>query len=109
MIPEGDLFQAIRRGDASMVTGEIETFTETGIQMTDGTAVEADVIVSATGLNMLMMDGVPFTIDGKPLDFSQSFTHRAILFTGARTGATRELRAISPTGENERLVERGRT
>ena len=83
MIPEGDLYQAIRRGDASMVTGDIETFTESGIRMTDGTEVEADVIVSATGLNLQMMGGAAFSVDGKPLDFSQSFTHRAILFTGA--------------------------
>ena len=83
LIPEGDLFLAVNRGDVSVETGDIETFTETGLTMKDGTEVEADIIVSATGLNLQMMGGVPFTIDGARHDFSKSWTHRAMMFTGA--------------------------
>lgn len=82
VIPDGDLYRAIRAGKVEMVTGEIESFTETGIAMKDGTAVAADVIVSATGLNLQMMGGVPVSVDGRAFAFSEAWTHRGMLFTG---------------------------
>ena len=52
------------------------------VEMQDGTEVAADIIVSATGLNLSVMGGIPFSVNGAPHDFSQSFAHRGILFTG---------------------------
>jgi cation diffusion facilitator CzcD-associated flavoprotein CzcO len=81
-VPDGDLFAAIRDGKADVVTGEIETFTETGLQMTDGTHVDADMIVAATGFHLCVLGDIRFGIDGKPLDFSQTITYRGMMFTG---------------------------
>lgn len=83
VIPEGDLYRAIRAGTVEMETGEIASLTENGIVMKDGKEVPADVIVSATGLNLQMMGGVPFSVDGRPFDFAEAWTHRGMLFTGA--------------------------
>ena len=82
VVPDGDLFAAIRAGRVSMVTGAIRTFTETGIEMESGEIVAADVIVTATGLRMSVMGDIPFTVEGAPFDFSQAFAHRGILFEG---------------------------
>lgn len=71
VVPDGDLFRAIRRGKASIETGHIETFTETGLRLTDGREVEADIIVTATGFNFAMLGGLSVSIDGgelKPAD-----------------------------------------
>ncbi len=81
-IPDGDLFKGIRDGLASVVTDEIETFTEKGIQLASGDVLEADVIVSATGFNLNVLGDIAFSIDGKPLDFAQSTTWRGTMFTG---------------------------
>ncbi len=81
-IPEGDLFMGIRAGKASMVTGEIARFTPTGIQMQDGTHVDADVVVAATGFNLCILGDIAFTIDGKPLNFGDTVTYRGMMFTG---------------------------
>ena len=67
-IPDGDLFQAIRTGKASVVTDEIERFTETGILLKSGKLLEADIIVTATGFNLNVLGDIDFAIDGKPLD-----------------------------------------
>src|SRR5690606_29014557 len=58
LVRDGDLFAAIRDGGASVVTDHIETFTETGIRLTSGTELEADVIVTATGLELLFLGGI---------------------------------------------------
>lgn len=83
VVPDGDLFAAIRRGRVSMVTGAIRSFSGTGIEMESGEAVAADAIVTATGLRMSVMGDIPFTVGGAPYDFSQAFAHRGVLFTGA--------------------------
>ncbi len=82
LVPDGDLFRAIRSGKASVVTDRIESFTETGIRLASGDHLEADIIVSATGFHMAVMGDIPFTVDGETVDFSQTFGHRGILFTG---------------------------
>lgn len=83
VIPEGDLYAAIRRGEASVVTGEIETFTETGLTMADGTEVAADAIVTATGLRLTFLGEIPFSRNGAPIDWPATWTWRGIMATGA--------------------------
>ncbi len=80
-IPDGDLLAAIRAGKASVVTDEIERFTETGILLRSGKLLEADIIVTATGFNLNVLGDIDFTIDGKPLVFSDTVTYRGMMFT----------------------------
>ena len=81
-VPDGDLFQGIRTGKASIVTDEIERFTETGILLKSGKRLEADIIVTATGFNLNVLGDIEFTIDGKPLNFADTVTYRGMMFTG---------------------------
>lgn len=81
-IPDGDLFQGIRSGKASVVTDEIERFTEKGVKLKSGEAIEADVVITATGFNLNVLGDIIFKIDEKPLDFSQTVTYRGMMFTG---------------------------
>ena len=80
-IPDGDLLQAIRDGKASVVTDEIERFTETGIQLKSGTLLEADIIITPTGFHLSVLGDIEFSIDGKPLVFSDTVTYRGMMFT----------------------------
>ncbi len=81
-VPDGDLFQSIAKGDASVVTDEIETFTETGLQLTSGDSLEADIIVTATGFNLNVLGDIEFTIDDQPLNFAETVGYRGTMFTG---------------------------
>ncbi|HET7881159.1 MAG TPA: NAD(P)/FAD-dependent oxidoreductase [Acetobacteraceae bacterium] len=81
-VPDGDLFKGIRSGKASVVTDEIERFTETGIQLKSGTLLEADIIITATGFHLSVLGDIEFSIDGKPLVFSDTVTYRGMMFTG---------------------------
>jgi len=81
-VPDGDLFHGIKSGKASVVTDEIDRFTETGILLKSGNALEADIIVTATGFNLCILGDIAFTIDGKPLDFADTVTYRGMMFTG---------------------------
>ncbi|NJC08889.1 flavin-containing monooxygenase [Polymorphobacter fuscus] len=81
-VPNGDMFEAIRDGKAGVVTGEIARFTENGLAMTDGTTVEADIVLAATGFNLCVMGDIAFRIDGKPLDWNDTVTWRGMMFTG---------------------------
>ena len=81
-IPDGDLFQGIRGGKASVVTDEIERFTPKGILLKSGRELEADIIVTATGFNLNVLGDIAFTIDGKPLNFADTVTYRGMMFTG---------------------------
>jgi cation diffusion facilitator CzcD-associated flavoprotein CzcO len=81
-IPDGDLFAGIRDGKASVVTDEIERFTETGILLKSGRQLEADIIITATGFNLNVLGDIAFTIDGAPLVFSDTVTYRGMMFTG---------------------------
>ena len=65
LVPNGDLFETISDGSAEIVTAEIERFTERGIRLRDGSELEADVIVTATGLNLLMFGGMELALDGE--------------------------------------------
>ncbi|MFO1118060.1 MAG: NAD(P)/FAD-dependent oxidoreductase [Beijerinckiaceae bacterium] len=81
-IPDGDMFKGIASGKASMVTDEIERFTEKGILLKSGKELEADIIVTATGFDLSVMGDIAFEIDGKPLDFADTITYRGLMFTG---------------------------
>jgi cation diffusion facilitator CzcD-associated flavoprotein CzcO len=81
-VPDGDLFRAVRAGQATVVTDEIDTFTETGIRLKSGRTLEADVIVTATGFNLNVLGDVAFSIDGRPLAFSETVGWRGTMFTG---------------------------
>ncbi len=81
-VPDADLFKGIAEGMASVVTDEIERFTETGILLKSGETLEADLIVTATGFNMNVMGDIAFTLDGKPLAFNDTVTFRGMMFTG---------------------------
>ena len=81
-VPDADLFQAIKGGKASVVTDEIDRFTEKGILLKSDKTLAADIIVTATGFNLNVLGDIAFEIDGKPLDFSESVTYRGMMFTG---------------------------
>jgi len=81
-VPDGDLFHGIASGKASVLTDEIDRFTEHGILLKSGEELQADIIVTATGFNMSVMGDIDFAIDGKPLDFSETVNYRGMMFTG---------------------------
>ena len=81
-VPDADLFKGIAAGKASVVTDEIERFTETGVLLKSGKMLEADLIVTATGFNMSVMGDIAFAIDGASLDWSKTVTYRGMMFTG---------------------------
>jgi monooxygenase len=82
LVPDGDLFEAINRGDVSVVTDTIETFTENGIRLSSGRELEADLIVTATGLNLLPIGGLEGAIDGEPLDPASTMVYKGCMFSG---------------------------
>lgn len=82
LVPNSDLFAAIRSGRASVVTDHIETFTETGIRLKSGAELQADIIVTATGLNMAIMGEATFSVDGAPVDFGRTWTYKGMMFSG---------------------------
>jgi cation diffusion facilitator CzcD-associated flavoprotein CzcO len=81
-VPDGDFLEAIRAGQASVVTDEIESFIETGILLKSGRVLEADIIITATGFNLNVLGDIDFNIDGKPLVFSDTINYRGMMFTG---------------------------
>jgi len=82
VVPDGDLFAALREGKASIVTDTIETFTSRGIRVSSGDEIAADIVVTATGFNLSVLGDVAFTVDGEPVDFSQRVTWRGIMING---------------------------
>ena len=81
-VPDADLFRGIAAGRASVVTDEIETFTETGLLLKSGATLDADIIVTATGFHLNVLGDIDFAIDGKPLVFGDTVTYRGMMFTG---------------------------
>jgi monooxygenase len=82
IVPDGDLFAALREGKASIVTDTIEAFTEHGIRVSSGEEIPADVVVTATGFNMSVLGDVAFTVDGEPVDFAGRVTWRGVMING---------------------------
>ena len=81
LVPNGDLFQSITAGKASVVTAEIERFIENGILLKSGETVEADIIITATGLQMQLMGNVSFVVDDEPVDFAETFTYKGLMYS----------------------------
>lgn len=80
-IPDNDLFDAIREQRAEVVTDTISRFTETGIQLESGAALEADIIVLATGLNLKYLGGATITVDEQAIDLSSHFVYRGVMLS----------------------------
>ena len=76
LVPNSDLFKAIKAGTASVVTDTIDHVTPTGVALTSGTQLDADIIVTATGLNLVTLGEIDFVVDGSPVDFSKTWTYK---------------------------------
>ena len=81
LVPNGDLFKSIRKGKVSVVTETIQRFTQNGILLETGEELEADIIVTATGLNLVTLGEVDFKIDGTPVDFSQTWIYKGLAYS----------------------------
>jgi monooxygenase len=82
LIPDGDLFKAIRGGSASVVTDHIATFTEKGLELESGAELEADLIVTATGLNLLALGGLEIAVDGREVELSETMGYKGMMLSG---------------------------
>jgi cation diffusion facilitator CzcD-associated flavoprotein CzcO len=82
LVPDGDLFRAISEGSAEVVTDTIASFTERGIALESGEELEADVIVTATGLNLLFLGGIALSVDGEPVEIPSRMTYRGMMLSG---------------------------
>ena len=81
LVPNSDLFKAIKSGKAEVVTDRIDTFTEDGILLKSGEELTADIIVTATGLNLLVLGGVEFFVDDEPVEFDRTYTYKGIMYS----------------------------
>ena len=81
LVPDGDLFHAIKAGDASVVTDTIETFTETGIQLDSGEHLEADIIITATGLQLVTLGEADFIVDDEKIDFADTWSYKGMAYS----------------------------
>ena len=86
-VPDDDLFRVLRDGKASIETGEIETFTETGIRLKSGKALDADIVVTATGFNMRLLAGIRVSVDGKNVDLSEAVVYKGMMLCGVPNAA----------------------
>jgi len=82
IVPDGDLFKAIAGGRVSVVTDRIETFTETGLALASGDELEADLIVTATGLRMVPLGGIRLSVDGRDVELAKELLYRGMQITG---------------------------
>ena len=81
LVPDGDLFKSIRDQRASVVTNQIDTFTQKGIRLKDGSELEADIIVTATGLVMRLLGGMEVSVDGRTIDFAKTLTYKGMMYS----------------------------
>jgi monooxygenase len=81
LVPDGDLFKALRNGTASVATDTIETFTETGVKLASGQQLEADVVVTATGLNLLALGGMEIAVDGREIVLNDTIGYKGMMFS----------------------------
>ncbi len=82
VVPNGDLFKALRQGSASIVTDRVERFASDGIKLSSGAFLPADIVISATGLNVFLFGGVELSVDSVPADLSQSVAYKAMMLSG---------------------------
>ncbi|HXB65874.1 MAG TPA: NAD(P)/FAD-dependent oxidoreductase [Solirubrobacteraceae bacterium] len=81
LVPDGDLFRAISGGRASVVTDEIDTFTEGGVKLSSGAELEADVIVTATGLSLQALGGIELAVDGREMELGRTMTYKGMMLS----------------------------
>ena len=82
LVPDGDLFKTIRSGKASIATDEIARFTPTGLQLKGGEHLDADVIVTATGLKLKVLGGASIAIDGRPVNLAETVSYKGMMYSG---------------------------
>jgi cation diffusion facilitator CzcD-associated flavoprotein CzcO len=82
LAPDGDIFKVLKEGKASVVTDHIESFTEKGIALKSGEELEADIIVTATGLSLVVMGQATFAVDGEAVDFSKTWSYKGMASSG---------------------------
>jgi len=82
LIPDADLFASIRSGKVSLVTDEIETFTEKGLRLKSGQELEADIIITATGLKLKVLGGMQLRVDGAPVNIAQTLSYKGVMYSG---------------------------
>ncbi len=82
LIPDGDLFASISAGEASVVTGAIDSFTESGLLLTDGRRLDADIVITATGLNLLAFGGIELVVDGREVDLAGTVGYKGMMLSG---------------------------
>jgi monooxygenase len=82
LVPNGDLFESISAGRASVVTDRIERFTETVLQLVSGAELEADVVVTATGLNLVALGGMQFAVDGQDVTLADTMSYKGMMLSG---------------------------
>jgi monooxygenase len=101
LVPDGDLFKAISRGRVSIVTGPIDRFTRGGVRLESGAELEADIVVTATGLNLLAIGGIELVVDGEPVSLPERMAYKGMMlsrvpnfaFTIGYTNASSTLKA----------------
>jgi cation diffusion facilitator CzcD-associated flavoprotein CzcO len=81
LAPDADFFRAIKAGKADIVTDRIAAFTESGIRLQSGRELAADIIVTATGLNLLLLGGIQIAVDGEPVKFSETTNFKGVMFS----------------------------
>lgn len=81
LVPNGDLFRSLRRGDASVVTDHIDCFTETGVRLASGRELEADIIVTATGLNLVALGGAELVVDGEKRALPDTMSYKGMMLS----------------------------
>ncbi|MFT5211505.1 MAG: monooxygenase [Flavobacterium sp.] len=81
LVPNSDLFEAIRSGKASVITDEIASFTEDGISLKSGESIQADIIITATGLNLKVLGGVQFSVDEKEVRLPDSYSYKGMMYS----------------------------
>lgn len=81
LVPNGDLFVALKQGKAAVVTDQIETFTERGLQLSSGAELEADLIVTATGLNLQVLGDLQLSVDGRQIEPARTMSYKGMMFS----------------------------
>ena len=81
LVPDADLFKAINAGKATVVTDQIKRFMATGLELKSGETLDADIIVTATGLNLVVLGAAAFSVDGKPIDFPNTYSYKGLMFS----------------------------
>jgi cation diffusion facilitator CzcD-associated flavoprotein CzcO len=82
VVPDGDLFRALRDGTASIITDQVATFTERGVLLASGRDLEADVVVTATGLNLQAFGGITLIVDGSPVELADTLAYKGMMLSG---------------------------